>query len=73
LQLSHTTPTFNPVLAVAECRCWRLSRIISRKYILHATKKWFREQPEKLNTDGFEKLVRRWLRCVKQAGKYMEI
>jgi histone-lysine N-methyltransferase SETMAR len=31
-----------------------------------AMAKWFREQPEKFYSDGFETLVQRWLRCIER-------
>jgi histone-lysine N-methyltransferase SETMAR len=37
-----------------------------------ATIKWFREQPEKFYSDGIQKLVERWRRCVERLGDYVE-
>jgi hypothetical protein len=37
-----------------------------------AMAKWFREQPEKFYTDGFEKLVQHWQHCIEREGDYVE-
>jgi len=37
-----------------------------------ATIKWFREQPEQFYSDGFQKLIERWRRCIERLGDYVE-
>jgi hypothetical protein len=36
------------------------------------TGKWFREQPQETYTDGFEKLVQRWRRCIERERNFVE-
>jgi len=47
-------------------------RVTCDEEVQAVTGKWFREEPQEFYTDGFEKLVHRWRRCIEREEKFVE-